>query len=85
MNKHTNNLINKENIAKCKDNFRIINCARGGIVNEVDILDAIKSGKCAGAALDVFSIEPPTKEIQELIQHPKVICTPHLGASTNEA
>jgi D-3-phosphoglycerate dehydrogenase len=59
-NKFTNNLINKENIAKCKDGFKIINVARGGIVNETDILEAIESGKCSGAALDVFSVEPPT-------------------------
>ena len=59
-NKHTDNLINKDTIKKCKDGFKILNVARGGIVNETDILESIKQGKCAGAALDVFSLEPPT-------------------------
>jgi D-3-phosphoglycerate dehydrogenase len=79
----TRNLINKETIAKMKDGVRIINCARGGIVNEKDLYEALESGKVAGAALDVFEKEPP--EDLTLIKHPKVICTPHLGASTREA
>jgi len=79
----TRNLINKETIAKMKDGVRIINCARGGIVNEKDLYEALESGKVAGAALDVFEKEPP--EDLTLIKHPKVICTPHLGASTKEA
>jgi len=61
----------------------IINCARGGIVNEDDLLEALKSGKIAGAALDVFESEPPG--ICPLIEHERLICTPHLGASTLEA
>lgn len=79
----TRNLINKETIAKMKDGVRIINCARGGIVNEKDLYEALESGKVAGAALDVFEKEPP--EDLTLVRHPKVICTPHLGASTKEA
>ncbi|RME69229.1 MAG: phosphoglycerate dehydrogenase [Nitrospirae bacterium] len=79
----TRNLINKDTIARMKDGVRIINCARGGIVNEKDLYDALESGKVAGAALDVFEKEPP--EDLTLIKHPKVICTPHLGASTREA
>ncbi len=85
INDETKNLINKNTLQKCKDGVRIINCARGGIVNEADLLEALKSGKVASAALDTFSKEPPTPEILELLKHPGVICTPHLGANTNEA
>ena len=66
-----------------KKGVYIINCARGGIVNEKDLYEALKSGKVAGAALDVFE-EEPTKNT-ELISLNNVICTPHLGASTDEA
>lgn len=62
-----------------------MNVARGGIVNEADLLEALQSGKVAAAALDVFSQEPPPPEIAGLIAHPHVVCTPHLGASTAEA
>lgn len=79
----TRNLINTESIAKMKDNVKIINCARGGIVNEKDLAEAIKSGKAAGAAVDVYEKEPP--EDGTLIGLDQVICTPHLGASTTEA
>ena len=82
-NEHTKNLINKNTIAKMKDGVRIINCARGGIINEADLLDALNSGKVAGAALDVFETEPATDN--PLFGHENVICTPHLGASTVEA
>ena len=82
-NDKTANLIRKENIDKMKDGVRIINCARGGIVNEADLLDAINSGKVAGAALDVFEVEPAKEN--PLFGNDKVICTPHLGASTSEA
>lgn len=82
-NEHTKNLINKDTIAKMKDGVRIINCARGGIINEADLLDALNSGKVAGAALDVFETEPATDN--PLFGHENVICTPHLGASTVEA
>ncbi len=83
-NKDTENLINKEAFKKMKTGVRIINCARGGIVNEADLYDAIKSGKVAGAALDVFVEEPPSGD-HPLLQLEEVICTPHLGASTEEA
>lgn len=67
-------------MAKCKKGVRIINVARGGIVDEEALLNALKSGHCAGAALDVFTEEPPKNSvILELIVHPKVISTPHLG------
>lgn len=76
-------MIRAETIAKMKDGVRIINCARGGIVNEKDLIAAIKAKKVAGAALDVFEKEPP--EFGELFELPEVIFTPHLGASTGEA
>lgn len=82
-NDSTKNMINKDTIAKMKDNVRIINCARGGLIVESDLKDALDSGKVAGAALDVFDVEPAKENI--LFGHPKLICTPHLGASTNEA
>lgn len=83
LNDGTRHLINAETIAKCKDGVRIINCARGGIVDETALLAAIESGKVAGAAFDVFEKEPP--EQNPLIMNEKVVCTPHLGASTTEA
>lgn len=79
----TKDLINAESFKKMKDGVLIINCARGGIVNEKDLAEAIKNGKVAGAALDVFTKEPP--EDYSLIELEQVICTPHLGASTEEA
>ena len=82
-NEHTAGLINKDSIAKMKDAVRIINCARGGIVVEADLKDALDSGKVAGAALDVFEVEPAKENI--LFGHENVICTPHLGAATTEA
>jgi len=81
--KETIDLINKERLDKCKDGVVIVNCARGGIVNESDLLSALNSGKVAGAALDVYSSEPPTDFA--LAKHEKVVATPHLGASTLEA
>jgi D-3-phosphoglycerate dehydrogenase len=68
---------------KMKDGVMIINCARGGIVDEADLNDALRSGKVAGAALDVFETEPPG--VCPLFEVDRVICTPHLGASTLEA
>ncbi len=79
----TKNLINSKTIGIMKDGVRIINCARGGIVNEADLYEAIKSGKVAGAALDVFEKEPPGDN--PLLKLDNVLCTPHLGASTKEA
>lgn len=82
-NEHTANLIREETIAKMKDGVRIINCARGGIINEADLKVALDSGKVAGAALDVFEVEPAKENV--LFGHPNVVCTPHLGAATTEA
>ena len=79
----TRNLINKAAFEKMKQGVMIINCARGGIVNEKDLYEAIKGGKVSGAALDVFEQEPPG--LNQLFELDQVICTPHLGASTDEA
>ncbi|WP_461567836.1 phosphoglycerate dehydrogenase [Thermincola ferriacetica] len=81
--KESLNLINKDTIAMMKDGARIINVARGGIVNEQDLYEAIKSGKLAGAALDVFAEEPTTES--PLFELNNVVVAPHLGASTKEA
>jgi D-3-phosphoglycerate dehydrogenase len=79
----TADMINKETLSKMKQGTMLINCARGGIVNEDDLYDALESGHLAGAALDVFSKEPPGNV--KLMSLPNFICTPHLGASTAEA
>jgi D-3-phosphoglycerate dehydrogenase len=79
----TTNLISSDEIELCKEGVKIINCARGGIVDEQAVLDGIESGKISGAAFDVFNEEPPAN--RKLVDHPKVICTPHLGASTKDA
>jgi D-3-phosphoglycerate dehydrogenase len=81
--KETIGLLNKEAFGQMKDGVMIVNCARGGIVDEDDLYAALQSGKVAGAALDVFEKEPPG--ICPLIAHERLICTPHLGASTQEA
>ena len=81
----TKDLISKGSIDMMKDGVMIINCARGGIINELDIAEAIKSGKVGGAAIDVFEPEPPdfTSPIFRLDKN--MVFTPHLGASTKEA
>ncbi|WP_274423091.1 phosphoglycerate dehydrogenase [Chelativorans sp. YIM 93263] len=79
----TRNIVNAEAIAKMKDGVRIINCARGGLVNEADLVSALESGKVAGAGIDVFESEPATENA--LFNMPNVVCTPHLGAATSEA
>ena len=84
LNDSTRNLINKKTIETMKTGVRILNCARGGIVNETDLIDGLNSDKIAGAAIDVFEEEPPPKD-NPLLKHERVICTPHLGASTAEA
>ncbi|MFN4197284.1 MAG: phosphoglycerate dehydrogenase, partial [Caldimicrobium sp.] len=82
--KETYHLINREAFSKMKDGVYIINCARGGIIDEEALLEAINSGKVAGAALDVFEKEPVPPD-HPLLKSDKVIATPHLGASTIEA
>jgi len=79
----TRGIINKDAFAKMKTGVRIMNVARGGLIVEEDLKAAIESGKVAGAALDVFQVEPATESI--FFGMPNVICTPHLGASTSEA
>ncbi|TLP43037.1 phosphoglycerate dehydrogenase [Cohaesibacter sp. CAU 1516] len=79
----TRNVVSAEAIASMKDGVRIINCARGGLVDEEALAEAIKSGKVAGAAFDVFTEEPAKENV--LFGLPNVVCTPHLGASTSEA
>lgn len=84
MTKETRGLIGAAAFAKMKKGVRIINCARGGIVDEAALAQAIKDGVVAGAALDVFEEEPPPAN-HPLLQVEQVICTPHLGAATDEA
>jgi D-3-phosphoglycerate dehydrogenase len=79
----TRNIIDKAALAKCRRGVRIVNCARGGLVVEEDLKAALDSGQAAGAALDVFLVEPAKQNV--LFGHDKVVCTPHLGASTTEA
>jgi D-3-phosphoglycerate dehydrogenase len=79
----TSNILNAEAIAKMKPGVRVINCARGGLVDEAALAEALKSGHVAGAAFDVFEVEPATDS--PLFNLPNVVCTPHLGAATTEA
>ncbi len=83
LNDSTRHLINATTLAKCRDGVRIVNCARGGIIDEAAVLAALESGKVAGVALDVYEKEPP--ENNPLVANEKVVSTPHLGASTTEA
>nr|XP_020452226.1 D-3-phosphoglycerate dehydrogenase [Monopterus albus] len=76
-------LLNDETFAKCKKGVKVVNCARGGIIDEAALLRALESGQCGGAGLDVFVEEPPRD--RSLVEHPHVISCPHLGASTEEA
>ncbi|MBC7691567.1 MAG: hypothetical protein H7222_07335 [Methylotenera sp.] len=82
--KDTINLINAERVALLHDKGFVINCSRGGIVNELAVIAAIDGGKLAGAAFDVFEKEPPQFP-QPVFNHPKIVCAAHLGASTFEA
>ena len=79
----TRNILSRENLAKTKKGVRIVNCARGGLIDEAALADALDSGHVAGAALDVFQTEPAKES--PLFGKPGFICTPHLGASTREA
>jgi D-3-phosphoglycerate dehydrogenase len=80
----TNNMIDAAAIAKCKKGVRLFNCARGGIINEADLVAALKSGHVAAAGLDVYVTEPLAKD-SELRTLPNVVLTPHIAASTTEA
>ena len=79
----TRNMINADALAQMKKGVRIINCARGGLIVEADLIEALKSGKVAGAGIDVFETEPATES--PLFGMENVVATPHLGASTTEA
>jgi D-3-phosphoglycerate dehydrogenase len=81
--KESTNMIGAEQFAKMKKGVRIVNCARGGIINEDALYEALTSGKVAGAALDVFAEEPPTD--WKLLKLDNVIASPHIGAGTKEA
>ncbi len=82
----TENMIGARELALMKPGARLVNCARGGIVQEAALLAALESGHVAGAAVDVWSEEPPVSEaVKRLVTHPRVVVTPHLGANTHEA
>ena len=85
----TKGMLSHAEIAQMKKGTRVLNVARGGIIDEAALLAALDSGHLSGAAIDVFTSEPPTKDSEsvlgKLIAHPKCVCTPHLGASTVEA
>lgn len=81
--KESTNMIDADQFAKMKNGVRIINCARGGIINEDALYEALTNGKVAGAALDVFAEEPPT--VWKLLKLDNVIASPHIGAATKEA
>ncbi len=84
MTPETKGILNAATLAQCKKGVRIINCARGGLVDEAALLEALKSGQVGGAALDVFEKEPPADDLP-FRALPNVVLTPHLGASTSEA
>lgn len=79
----TRDMMGAQAFAEMKDGVRIVCAARGGIIDEAELVKALNSGKVAGAALDVFSVEPPG--LTEAVSHPRVIATPHVGAQTVEA
>eukprot|EP01039_Chlorochromonas_danica_P002210 gene2210-2413_t len=85
MTTETHHLLNEKTLAKCKKGVRIVNCARGGIIDEAALLEALKSGQVGGVGLDVLEQEPPVEVSLELRKHPHVVMTPHLGASTVDA
>ena len=86
LNEETTDMIRSEHFAGMKDGVIIVNCARGGIISEAAMLEALESGKVTGAAFDVWSEEPPATEVlKKLIAHPRMVVTPHLGANTFEA
>jgi len=85
LNEATRGLLNRDSLARCRRGVRLVNCARGGIIDEADLLEALESGQVAGAALDVYSTEPPPESLAALLAHPRVVATPHIAASTDEA
>jgi D-3-phosphoglycerate dehydrogenase len=81
----TKGMLNAAAFDKMKQGVYIICAARGGVIDETALLEALNSGKAAGAALDVLTAEPPTAELAGLVNHPKLVITPHIGAQTVEA
>lgn len=81
----TKGLVSLKNEAKLKKGIRLVNCARGGIYEESDLPQLLDNGVVGGVALDVYSTEPPSEDLYTVLSHPSIICTPHLGASTEEA
>lgn len=81
----TKGMVSLKNADKLKKGIRLVNCARGGIYEEADLTKLLDNGIIGGAALDVYSTEPPSEELYKVLAHPGIICTPHLGASTEEA
>lgn len=84
LNNETRNLLSREAIRRMKPGAILVNCARGGLIDEAALLEALNDGHLAAAAIDVWLPEPPPAD-HPLIAHPKVVATPHLGASTHEA
>jgi len=84
LNDQTRGMLNARTFEKCRDGVMVVNASRGGVVAEEDLIGAIDGGKCGGAALDVYTEEPPPAD-SPLRKHPKVLLTPHLGASTRQA
>ncbi len=84
LNDSTRGMLNEKTFAACKAGVRVVNAARGGVIDIPDLIAACDSGKCAGAAIDVYESEPPAQD-DPIRTHPKILCTPHLGASTAEA
>lgn len=83
MNDQTRGMLNDETFKLCRDGVMVVNAARGGIIDEDALFNAVESGKCGGAGIDVFTKEPPDPACK-LLNHPKILTTPHLGASTKE-
>ena len=81
----TKGLVSLKNADKLKKGIRLVNCARGGIYEEADLPALLDNGTICAVALDVYSQEPPSEELYKVLEHPDIICTPHLGASTEEA
>jgi D-3-phosphoglycerate dehydrogenase / 2-oxoglutarate reductase len=82
----TEHMLAADGLARTRPGVRLVNCARGSIIHEADLLAALDAGHVAGAAIDVWSEEPPRSEVvRRLVQHPRVVVTPHLGANSTEA
>src|SRR5690606_14092086 len=81
----TKGMISLKNADKIKKGICLVNCARGGIFEENDLIELIETGVVQSVALDVYSQEPPDEKLYEILKNPAIVCTPHLGASTTEA